>query len=299
MDDQPGFKRCAVIGIGLVGASFALAAKTAGLVERVVGVARRQRTLRAALEVGAADEVSTDPAGAVHGCDLVYLAVPVGAMAQIMQAIARNLQNGCIVTDAGSVKAEVCEAAEQFLPRRAFFVGGHPMAGSERRGPENASADLFCGHRYFLCPTELSTPQSLQRLEALVRAIGAEPVVMDAAEHDAVVALTSHLPHAAAAALIDTVVAELGPQRAAKFSGRGLYDTTRIAGGSEELWADILLANARNIAGALEAYADALLEYRNALARRDSRALVELLRRGRQAREGYMENFGAGGSEDR
>lgn len=288
MANQPPerFDRAAVIGIGLIGASFALAAKQAGVVARVIGVARRQETLEAAAAIGAADEITVNPAEAVTRADLVYLATPVGATADILGRVAPVLKPGCLVTDAGSVKAEVCRIAEQLLPESVCFVGGHPMAGSEQSGPKAARADLFRQHPYFLVATRLGGAEALRQMEAVVEAIGARPMVVDADAHDRILAVTSHLPHAAAVAVM-LAVEHLLPEAATRrdYSGAGLRDTTRVAAGSPEMWRDVLIANAGPVAEACRVTAAKLEALADLLAAADADALAALLAQAQAARQ--------------
>lgn len=280
-----GFSTCAVIGIGLIGASFALAAKKAGVVQRVVGVARRESTRALAEQVGAADETTPDPALAVQDADLVYLAVPVGAMADVMKAIADCLVPGALVTDAGSVKQGICRAAEELLPPHVHFVGGHPMAGSHQSGPAAARPDLFEGHVYFLVPTHLGGNHVLQRMCAVVQAIGSVPHIVNAAVHDRLLAATSHLPHLAASALMVAVCRLTGsPEQIARYSGAGLRDTTRIAQSSPQLWSDIFLSNGSEIARAARLACQILDELTAAIEARDAERLQTLLQEAHAAR---------------
>ncbi|MCX7597973.1 MAG: prephenate dehydrogenase/arogenate dehydrogenase family protein [Armatimonadetes bacterium] len=282
----PHFDRAAVIGIGLIGASFALAAKKAGVVSRVVGVARRKETLDAAVAVGAADETTVDPAEAAAGADLLYVATHVGTAAEIFRRVAPVLKPGCLVTDAGSVKAEVCRAAEQLLPKTVWFVGGHPMAGSEQSGPKAARVDLFRQHPYFLVATRLGGAEAVRRMEAVVEAIGARPMTVGAEEHDRILAVTSHLPHAAAVAVI-LAVEELLPDAAVRrdYSGAGLRDTTRVAAGSPEMWRDVLAANAAPVAEACRLTAAKLQALADLLAAGDIEGVAAVLTQAQAARQ--------------
>lgn len=283
--DQPHFETAAVLGVGLIGASFALAAKAAGIVDRVIGVARREETRRTALERGAADEATSDPAAAVAEADLVYISVPVGATADMLSTIAPHLRPDALVTDAASVKSYVCDAAEEALPRTVSFVGGHPMAGSERSGPEAAREDLFRDHAYFLVASSLGGDDDVAKVARMVEAIGGVPSVVDAATHDHLVAATSHLPHAVAMALA-IAVAELVPddELRRRFSGSGLRDTTRVAASSPEVWRDIFLANAGEVVASCRSAAEALDALAEAIAACDDKRISDLLRDARAAR---------------
>jgi len=279
------YKRTAIIGIGLIGGSFALAAKRAGIVESVVGVARSEATLQAALEMGAADEATTDPAEAVRGADLVYIAVPVGTTRSIFAHIADHLRPDALVTDAGSTKREVMQAAAELLPDHITFIGGHPMAGSEQSGVQAARADLFEDAVYFLTPTDTTSPDELDEMIEVVRTLGAIPSAQTADLHDRLAAATSHLPHLVSAALASTVAKLLADSRQAEdFVGTGFSDTTRLAEGSPEVWRDIFLSNADNLGDSVEELITTLQALAAALQGADSDACERLLTDARQAR---------------
>ena len=288
------YDRVAVIGIGLIGGSFALAAKKAGLVGHITGCARSEATRAGALAIGAADDVTADPARAVHEADLVYLSVPVGSMAETLAAIAPDLKPDALVTDAGSTKRTIMSAAATYLPNHAF-LGGHPIAGSEQAGIQAASEGLFVGRTYVLTPATTVSDAELTHFRELVEAIGARVVILDAETHDRCLAATSHLPHLVASALAAAVAGCVGaPESAGCASdpralvGTGFADTTRIAGGPAELWRDIFTANADNLRAALDAIRERLVDFDAALAAEDWDALTGLLNAGRRAREELM-----------
>jgi len=277
------FERAAVIGIGMIGGSFALAAKQQGLVGSVVGVARTERTLSEALNLGAADETSTDPMFAVKDAHLVYLAAPVRAIEKLLRDIAGAVPETCVITDAGSTKREIVAAAADALPSHCTFIGGHPMTGSEQAGIAAARPDLFRDCSYFLTPGSDAPPHDLRRLRQLVEGIGAQPVLTGPEAHDRLLAATSHLPHMLAAALCATLADFEGDLHS--FFGPGLRDTTRIALGSPELWRDILLSNADNVRVRLADLRRALDEFERALKAHDAAQLSALLDRAREVRK--------------
>jgi len=279
------YNRAAIIGIGLIGGSFALAAKRAGIVETVVGVARSDETLQAAVEIGAADEVTSNPAEAVRGAELVYIAVPVGATRSIFGQIRDSLEPGVLITDAGSTKREVMQAAAELLPNHVTFIGGHPMAGSEQSGVQAAQADLFQNAVYFLTATQTTSPDELDRMQEVVRALGAIPSVQTADVHDRLAAATSHLPHLVSASLASTVAKLVADSRQAEdFLGTGFSDMTRLAEGSPEVWRDILLSNADNLGDSMEELMATLQALAVALQKADSAACERLLTEAQQAR---------------
>lgn len=273
------FERVTVIGIGLIGGSFALAGREAGVLGEVVGVARSERTLLEAVHVGAADRTTPDAVEAVRGADLVYIATPVATIASVLSHIAPALEAGCVVTDAGSTKRAIMRAAET-LPDSVDFIGGHPMAGSERAGVWEARPHLFHGRTYLLTPAP-GADEALGRMREVVFAIGARPVVVDAEVHDELVARTSHLPHVVAAALANA----LGDACTARdFIGNGLRDTTRIAEGPVDVWREILMANADEVLEALDGFLGEAARYREALAARDEEQIARLLAEARECR---------------
>jgi len=267
----------------MIGGSFALAAKRKGLVGAVVGVARTERTLSEARNLAAADETTTDPAVAVADADLVYLAAPVRAIRRVLRDIADAVPEGCIITDAGSTKREIVAEAAGALPSHCTFIGGHPMAGSEKGGVAAARADLFEGCSYFLTPDAQTDPETLRTALELVKGLGAEPLVTDADTHDEFVAATSHLPHVVAAALCATL--EPRGDDLARFSGTGLRDSTRVALGPDEVWRDILLSNADNLCAVLGDFRGRLDEFESALQAGDAERISRLLRLARETRE--------------
>jgi len=254
------------------------------VVGEVVGVARSERTLLEAVHVGAADRTTPDPVEAVRGADLVYVATPVAAIPRVFEQIAPALRDGCVVTDAGSTKRAIMAAADA-LPDGVDFVGGHPMAGSEQAGISAAKVHLFHGRTYLLTPG-LGADEALARVCAVVEAIGARPVVVDAETHDRILARTSHLPHVVAAALC-SALAECCAE--SDFIADGLRDTTRIAAGPTEVWREILTANADEMLAALDQFLAEAARYRDALATGDEAALTGLLEAARAWREGMAE----------
>ena len=281
------FNRLAVVGIGLIGGSFGLAARRVGLAREIVGVARRDSTLKAAVEVGACDWATSDLVEAATGADLVLLAPPVGQMESICQAIAPLVAPGALVTDAGSTKARIVETCEPLF-HSAHFIGGHPMAGSEQTGVEAARATLFERATWILTPTPRSGSAALLRLTEIVEAVGARPLAMDAARHDEVLAVTSHLPHMTAAALMHALARTgLPTAQAQLLVAGGWRDSTRIAAGSSEMWRDIALANRAELLHALDALSADLAAFRAALEREDGAAIESWLQNAARMRREF------------
>ncbi len=249
------FERLAIVGVGLIGGSFAMAAREAGLARRISGWDDRA-TLAAALSRGVIDEVEEAFAGGGYcHADLVYLAAPVGGIIEFLQAHGRQTKRGAIVTDAGSTKRQVCRAARTALAEGAHFVGGHPMAGSQQRGLDAARADLFRDSAYALIGGEPAQKGleaiALRLMIEAVRAIGARPVVVSAERHDHVVAAISHTPQLLATALAASV-AEAGDELMEQLAGAGFADMTRLAASHWSVWEDICATNGDEIADALK-----------------------------------------------
>jgi len=268
---QP-FQRLAVLGLGLLGGSVALAARRRGLAGRVAGGARRAEVRALALERGAVDEAG-DFEAAAAGADLVVLATPVFAMPDVVRRIAPVLAPGAIVTDVGSVKRMLVETLPGLLASGSAYVGSHPMAGSHRSGIEHAREDLFEGAACVV--TEAPEPAIRERVCAFWRALGARVVLRDAASHDADVAWMSHLPHALAFAFAAALAS--APERAFEVAGAGFRDFTRIARSEPELWAEILAANRKALAAPLQVAGRALAELGQAIEANEVEVLERFL----------------------
>ena len=254
-------KTVVIVGVGLIGGSFALALRKAGFGGRIIGVSS-PKTVEAARKRGAIDEAASLEK-AVPSADLVYLAQPISRIVSTIEDIEPLLREGALVTDAGSTKAEIVAQAGRFI-RKAQFLGGHPMAGKEKRGVEEADPDLFAGRTYVLTPEgprDLETPAAADFVE-WIRRIGGVPVVLDPAEHDRVVSLTSHLPQLASTALGATLARRPDIEKYGRIAGPGLMDTTRLAMSSHEIWRDILATNSGEVERALDAYISELRDLR-------------------------------------
>jgi prephenate dehydrogenase len=262
------FERLAVLGLGLLGGSVALAARRRRVARRVVGGARRREAREQALRRGVVDE-ALDFEAAVRGADLVVLATPVFAMADAVRRIGPALAPGAIVTDVGSVKGLLAETLPGLLPRGVAYVGSHPMAGSHARGLAHAREDLFEGAA---CVVDAgSDAAATARVAEFWRALGARVVARDPAQHDAEVAWTSHLPHAVAFAYAAALRAS--PAGAREVTGSGFADFTRIAHSDPELWAEILTANRKALAAPLQCMSEALAGLARAIEANDEEAV--------------------------
>jgi prephenate dehydrogenase len=265
---KPGFERVAVLGLGLLGGSVALAVKRAGIAARVVGAARRPEVLAAARRRGAIDE-GLDFVAAVRGADLVVLATPVSIMPQLVREVASGLDAGALLTDVGSVKSPLLDTLPGLLPPGTHYIGAHPMAGSHRSGLEHARADLFDGAPCIVIGG--SDPTAQRRVCEFWAALGARVLLRDPAGHDAEVAWMSHVPHVLAFAFAGALAG--APSGAHEVSGSGFRDFTRIAQSDPELWGDILTANRKAIAAPLQGVIRALEELGRAIDANDADAV--------------------------
>jgi prephenate dehydrogenase len=254
----------AIAGVGLIGGSFGLALKAAGFRGTVLGVSS-EATIRAALERGAIDRGATLEQAA-RQADLIYLAQPIGRILDTLHHLDPLVRPEALITDAGSTKHTIVTEARRLI-RRCQFLGGHPLAGKEKRGVAEADAGLFAGRTYVLTPAgpdELRTPAASGFAEWVER-IGARPVILGAAEHDRLVAFTSHLPQLASTALAATVGGNLTSPEDLRVAGPGLLDSTRLALSAYELWRDILATNTESIKQALTGYINELEQLRENL----------------------------------
>ena len=251
----------AIVGVGLIGSSFGLALKKAGFTGRILGVSS-PGAVRQALACGAIDE-AWPLEEAVRRADVVFLSQPIRRILETLGALDEWLRPGSLVTDAGSTKAQIVARGRQVI-RRGQFLGGHPMAGKEKRGASEADADLFAGRTWVLTPADPAELETAIAREFLgwIRAIGAAPVCLSPEEHDRVVAFTSHLPQVLSTALAATLAAQLPAPEQLQVAGPGLADMTRLAASPYEVWEDILTTNAGAIQNALGAYISRLADLR-------------------------------------
>ncbi len=295
MDEQhapPLFERVAILGLGLMGASLGLAirAEHGRLAGVVVGYDIAPGVGARAVARRAIDIATSSAAEAVASADLVVIATPTVAAEATLRAIAPYVAPHAIITDLCSVKEPLVRLAPNTLTYPERYVGGHPMAGSERAGIETARDDLFRGARWALTPTAQTSPDALARAHALVVALGAHPLEIDAEAHDAAVAGISHLPLALAVALTQTLAeADDWPTMASLAAG-GYRDTTRVAAGDPIMGRDILLANRAALLARLDAFTFTLAELREAIARGDATAIEATLRAAQTARRAWTES---------
>lgn len=270
-----GIDCLAVVGVGLIGGSLALALREKGLVRRVVGVGRSRPNLETAQARGILDAFTHDLAEAVCEADLVLVATPVLSIAEVVGRAKPHLEKGTVVTDVGSVKAAVVRDCEAALGADFPFVGGHPIAGTERSGAEAAFPELFRGRKTILTPTARTDPAALALVRGMWEAAGAEVVEMDAEAHDRVLAGVSHLPHMVAYALMDAVAGlerEDGRDYVGLSAG-GLRDFTRIAGSDPAMWRDIAVMNREALLRALDRYGESIAALRRLVGASDGEGM--------------------------
>jgi len=269
-----------VVGVGLIGGSIGLALRKRELADRVIGIGRRQASLRIARRVGAVTNTTIDLPKGVAEADLVVVCTPVGRIVEHARAAAEHCRPGTLITDAGSTKQEIVRALDERLPGGCRFLGGHPLAGSEKSGPAHAHAELFEGRVAVVTPTVNTRAEDYDRVEHFWQLLGSVVVRMSPEEHDRALAMTSHLPHVAAAALAATV-----PEQLFRLTGTGMLDTSRLAAGDVELWKQILMLNRENVLSALEQYGAQLRTLHQALCSGDFEAVEEFLRTAKKKRD--------------
>ncbi len=285
---MPLIERLAVIGTGLIGGSFALALKQAGQVGTVVGAGRSQENLQIAQLRGILDEIAADSVHAVQGADFVLLAVPVGQMKGVMQAVAPQLGPDAVVSDVGSIKQDVVDLAQQHLGASlSRFVPGHPIAGAETSGAEAARGDLFSARNVVLTPLPETNFKALVKVQSAWQACGAKVSIMQAGQHDRIFAAVSHLPHLLAYALVDMLANRPDADLFFNYAASGFRDFTRIAASSPEMWRDIALANKDALLIELGAYEAKLGELKVALTAMDGDVLMNIISRAHDARAAW------------
>ncbi len=283
------FERVAVIGVGLIGASFSLGLKKKKLCRHVVGAGRSPANIRLARKRGAIDSIATDAAAAVADADLVLVATPVAQFAAIFSAIRPGLKPGAIVTDAGSTKRDVVAAARKGLGGKiGQFVPAHPIAGAEKSGAAAAGANLFQGKRVVLTPLPENSRASVRILEQTWRALGAKPSSMLPEEHDEVFAAVSHLPHLLAYALVSEIGGRGNSRQLFGYAAGGFRDFTRIASSHPEMWRDICIANRDRLLVEIVSFEKKLRSMSSMLEAGDAAALERLFAGARAAREKWL-----------
>ncbi len=271
------FKKIVIFGTGLIGGSFALALRKAGMVTEVVGFGRSLTTLEQARQLGIIDRIGLDVPAEVSDADLVLLATPVGQMGELMARIASHLGVHTLVTDGGSTKSDVVAAAYANMGSRAAqFVPAHPIAGAEQSGAAAAKADLYVGKKVVLTPLPENSPEAVLRVRDAWEACGGVVSELTARQHDEVFAAVSHLPHLLSFALVHDLAQRDNRDQLLSFAASGFRDFTRIAASSPEMWRDICMANTDALLDELGSYIRELETIRVALSEKDAARLEEI-----------------------
>jgi len=270
----------AIIGVGLIGGSLGKALLERKIAKKVIGIGRRQESLRVARRVGAVTNTTINLEKGVEEASLVVVASPVAQVVELVHAAAEFAPKGATIIDVASTKAEIVEALSVELPRDCGFLGCHPLAGREKSGASFADAELFDEAMAIVTPTSTTRTGDYVLAEKLWEAVGSVIIKMTPEEHDKTMAMVSHLPHLAASALMAVV-----PESLLRFAGTGLRDTTRLAAGDVELWKQICADNRINIIDAIEMFGAKLADLRNALRNKDDETLQETLTLGKKNRD--------------
>lgn len=266
------FNTVAIVGVGLIGGSIGLALRERGLAQNVVGIGRRQDSLRTARRVGAVTQTTVNLDKGVAEAELVIVCTPVGRIVEDVRRVADHCPEGALITDAGSTKRLIVEPLDGGLPRGCRFLGAHPLAGREKTGAAHASADLFHGRVTVLTPTKNTQAKDYDLLEQFWIQLGSMVIRMSADEHDRLVAATSHMPHAVSVALAASL-----SEDCFRLAGTGLLDMTRIAAGESEIWKPIFKLNRENVLAALDDFGRRLTSLRAAIAADDDAELERIL----------------------
>ncbi|WP_334223726.1 prephenate dehydrogenase [Thiosocius teredinicola] len=285
-------KRLAIIGVGLIGGSLARALRAADVVDEIVGCGRGKANLDLAVELGVIDRYSHDIAEAVQGADMVFLAVPLGAMRDAFAAMCDVLGDDALITDGGSAKGSVVndcrDAAPDLLAR---FVPGHPIAGTENNGVAASFAELYQNRRVILTPLQQNSATDIDRVAQMWQTCGAEVTKMSVAHHDEVLAATSHLPHMLAFGLVDMLARLKENDEIFRYAAGGFRDFTRIASSNPVMWRDICIANREALSPMLAAFAEEMNELAQRIGSADADALLEIFERAKAARDRYVDGL--------
>lgn len=283
-------ERLCIIGVGLIGGSLARALREAGACQEVVGAGRNAANLQTAVDLGVIDRFETDLTRAVAGADMVVVCVPLGAMEAVFAGIKGHLEEHAVLTDAGSAKGSVIEAAQRaFGHVPEFFVPGHPIAGTEQSGVEASFSSLYVDRRVILTPLPGTAVNATDRVREMWQAAGAQVVSMDPVHHDAVLAATSHLPHVLAFTLVESLARLGDSDEIFRYAAGGFRDFTRIASSDPVMWRDICLANGDAILQMIGRYTDDLEQLADAVRQHDGERLQSVFTVAKQARDRYVD----------
>jgi prephenate dehydrogenase len=282
-------EKLAIIGVGLIGGSLARALRERGQVREVVGFGRSLGNLQKAVELGVIDSAAVSVADAAHNADMIVVAVPVGSMEDIFSQLAPVLSEDAVVTDVGSVKRAVIDAARKSLAARfSAFVPAHPIAGAEHSGVTASKAGLFEQHRVILTPEAETDAAAVVRVRAMWQVTGAQVMMLPVEQHDEILAACSHLPHVLAYGLVDMLVRRDDHRATFELAAGGFRDFTRIASSDPVMWRDICLANREAIVKVLQDFRDNLDALADAIVRGDGDWLMETFERAKHARDAYV-----------
>ncbi len=287
--DARSKERIAIVGLGLIGGSFASALKQNGYTGYISALVRTDAAAAKAIASGYVDHASTDAQSVISNADVVLLAVPMLAMRAQLQLVKPFLKPGCVITDAGSVKGPFVEDAQSVLNDMAYVVPGHPIAGREKSGIDAVDAALYQGKRVLLTPLDSTLPIAVELVTRLWQQCGAVVESLAVDHHDRVLASTSHLPHALAFALVDTLSSGQQHEEIFRYAAGGFGDFTRIASGDAVMWRDIFLTNKSAVCDALDAFNLHLAELRDAIESEDGDKLEAVFKRAKQSRDEHFE----------
>lgn len=269
------FDKIAVIGIGLIGGSIALIAKNKKLANQVVGISRHKKNLQLAVKRNVIDDGSQE-LNIIKGADLVIFAAPVNTILNLAPLVSKIIGKDCIVSDVGSTKEEIVLKLDKIF---AHYVGAHPLAGSEKQGVINVSADMFVNSLCIFTPTKKTDPRDLRKMKKMWNLLGARVTCLSAQAHDKIMSFVSHLPHVIAYSLIESI-----PKNFFKLAPSSLRDTTRIAASDSNLWADIFLSNRKNMINSIGSFQRSLGKIKSALIQKDREKLINFLNQARHKR---------------
>jgi len=277
------FERMAIVGVGLIGGSLAKAVKEKKLVGEVLGVGRSEERLESARKLGIIDRYSGRMNELLGEADLVVVAGPVGVIVDLVREIIPFLKKGTIITDVGSVKKKIVEEVEAFIPGSLYFVGGHPIAGTENSGFEASFSTLFEGRKCIITPVSTTDSHALERVKELWTQVGSVVACMDSEEHDEVFAAVSHLPHIVAYSMVNSLLKAKGFEKNIfSFSAGGFKDFTRIAASDPVMWKDIALMNKDKLLSAIKLFQEYLEELKEAIEREDGERLLSEFQKSRE-----------------
>lgn len=282
------FRKITIVGVGLLGGSLGLAVKKRRLGGEVAGYVRRAASIAECKAAGAVDSCTQDLQQAVAGADLIVLCTPLAQMLPLLKEMRTAIKRGAIITDVGSVKANVVKELESLVAKTgAHFVGSHPMAGAEKTGVAAARMDLFENAACVMTPTHKSNRAALKKLENFWKAVGARVIKLSPNLHDELVSRSSHLPHVAAATLANLILDPKHPKSQPLLCANGFRDTTRIASGSPEMWRDIALANRKNLGQSVATLIRDLQKFQAVLSKADSKATQKFFEQAKRRRDAW------------